>query len=129
MGAGAVGIYGNAVGTGLKAINYYVPGSTFSTNVFVNNIGTEWPPANYPATSLFAASVAAVGFTDAVNDNYQLTSGSPYHNAATDGKDIGVDFAVLAAAFGGTFSTSAGAGTRATNGDTTSCDSRNNWCK
>jgi hypothetical protein len=98
VGAGVIGIFGDNVGGGLKAINYYVPDSTFSTNAFFNNAGAPWPPSNYPATSLFAASVAAVGFTDAVNDNYQLTSGSPYHNAATDGKDIGVDFAALAAA-------------------------------
>jgi hypothetical protein len=99
---GALGIYGDGIGPNANAtIAYFVPGSTFSTNVFVNNTGASWPPSNYPATSRFASSIAAVGFTDSANDNYQLTSGSPYHNAATDGTDIGVDFAALAAAASG----------------------------
>jgi hypothetical protein len=99
---GVLGIYGDGIGANANAaIAYFVPGSTFSANAFFNNTGASWPPPNYPPTSLFAPSVAAVNFTDQANDNYQLTTSSPYRNAATDGKDIGVDFAALAAAFGG----------------------------
>jgi hypothetical protein len=99
---GALGIYGDGLGPNANAtIAYFVPGSTFSTNAFFNNTSASWPPPNFPATTLFAPSVAAVGFTDSANDNYQLTSGSPYRNAATDGTDIGVNFAVLTAVTGG----------------------------
>jgi hypothetical protein len=102
VGSGVYGIAGDKVGLGMAAINYYVPASVFSTNVFVNDRYLDsWPPSNYPATSLFAASLAAVGFTDAANGNYRLTTASPYHNAAADGTDVGVDFAALNAAQGG----------------------------
>jgi Big-like domain-containing protein len=109
VGYGLFGIYGDGgIGTNANtAINTFVPGSNFSTNAFINNTGvTPWPKSNYPATSLFGPSVSATGFTDPVNDNYQLTAGSPYYRAATDGTDLGVDFAALAAAFGDTSSPS-----------------------
>lgn len=97
VGFGDYGITGdNGAGFGLSTINYYVPGSVFSNNLFVNNARVgRWPPVNYPAASLFAANVAAVGFTDTVNHNYQLIAGSRYRNAATDGTDPGVDFVAL----------------------------------
>jgi hypothetical protein len=35
---------------------------------------------------------SAVGFTDYANANYRLTAQSTYHNAGTDGKDLGPDW-------------------------------------
>ncbi len=56
--------------------------------------------SNYPG-NFSPASMAAVGFVDATNDNYRLSSASPFTGKATDGKDIGVDFAALDAAQSG----------------------------
>jgi hypothetical protein len=99
VGFGNYGVVGdNGVGFGMSAINHYVPGSVFANNLFVNNARVDsWPPSNYPGTSLFAAGVAAVGFRDAARHDYQLTAGSPYRNAATDGTDLGVEYAALKA--------------------------------
>ena len=47
----------------------------------------------------FPANQAAVGFTDPANHNYTLLPSSPYHNAGTDGKDLGADTSLLPAEF------------------------------
>jgi hypothetical protein len=43
----------------------------------------------YPGGNFFPGSIGAVGFTDVSGGNFALTSSSPYHNAATDGTDVG----------------------------------------
>lgn len=102
VGYGDTGVYGEETGVHtINTIAFYVPGSPFTDNVFVNNTGVgTWPPANFPATTLFAASVAAVGFTDAGSNNYRLTASSPYYHLAADGSDLGVDMGQVWAAFG-----------------------------
>jgi hypothetical protein len=98
VGAGVYGIWGSNVGLGLPALNSYVPNSVFSTNVFVNNnnYADTWPPASYyPATSQFAPSVAAAGFTDVAAGDYRLAPASPYKRGAAGGGDIGVDLGAL----------------------------------
>lgn len=45
---------------------------------------------SYPAGNTYFNSINGAGFTNYAGGNYQLTSGSVYRNAGTDGKDIGV---------------------------------------
>jgi len=110
------------------ASNYFNPinvisGLVTDHNMVVDNNGTGcaanrdaghcngWTPA---ATDQVPTSDAAVGFTnladgDSINGfgsggnyhSYKLTPGSPGHNAASDGTDIGVNFELLDAALGG----------------------------
>ena len=58
---------------------------TFSTNVLSGETLSSWPTGN------FNTAWSSIGFTDAAHGNYTLTNASPYHNAGTDGKDLGAD--------------------------------------
>jgi hypothetical protein len=48
--------------------------------------------SSYPADNFFPATEADVEFTDSAANDYELQVTSPYHNAATDGDDIGARF-------------------------------------
>jgi hypothetical protein len=64
----------------------------------------QWPGAGQGAVTYFPADWSAVQFVNYNNGNggnYALQSGSPYHNAASDGKDIGADIAAVNAAIAG----------------------------
>lgn len=88
------GINGGGVGNGLAGIRAFFPTSvTFVDNVLVG------PPSGipaYPATTFFPASFdPGVGFVDFAGGDFQLAPTSPFHNAGTDGKDIGADVSAL----------------------------------
>lgn len=73
-------------------------GVDFPDFVWANNgmVGTYPPPQSsqsFPASNIFENDYSTVDFTNynnGLNGNYMLTSMSPYHNAGTDGLDIGV---------------------------------------
>jgi len=84
------GIIGNAVGSGTPALSKFVPNMVpnglYNDVVFIGGSGT------YPVGTTFS-SMSAIQFTNYNNGNggnYQLLATSPYHNAGTDGQDIGV---------------------------------------
>ncbi len=84
---GEYGIIGNGVGSGTVALKTFAPDYIYKDMVFINANGTV--TGTYP-TGTFWNTSSGVGFTNYSGANYQLTTGSPYHNAGTDGKDIGV---------------------------------------
>ncbi|MGH9848676.1 MAG: BACON domain-containing protein, partial [Blastocatellia bacterium] len=88
------GVFGSDKGQGTVALNYYFPGYIFRKNVLVAGLSND-----YPADNFFPPAMAAVGFVDFAGGNYRLAPSSPYKNAGTDGRDIGVDFDALNAAF------------------------------
>jgi hypothetical protein len=101
---GKYGLYGS--GEGAIAFTNYMQTSIYNDNVMLSASGN--PTATYPSGT-FWNTTSGAGFTSYAGGNYQLTSGSPYRNAATDGKDIGVwDWttftADIANALNGTFS-------------------------
>jgi Bacterial Ig-like domain (group 2) len=103
---------------GSSTINHYTParaipgvsagGSVWSTNVIINKTSLA---SSYPRGSFLWATPdsTAVGFTDNTNcvggtfsaSACQLLSTSPYHNAGTDGKDIGADINSITTATAG----------------------------
>jgi len=97
---GVFGDYG--VGIDSVAINAYFPGSSFARNVIVGG-----PAASFPDGNFFPSALSAVGFVSLATRNYALAPGTPYVRAGTDGKDVGVDFAALAAARAGSSDTTA----------------------
>src|SRR5262249_32678254 len=80
-------------GTDNAAIAGYFPGSIWTKNAIVGGA-----PANFPVGNFFPATQADVGYPSQATGNYVLLPTSPLHNAATDGKDVGADFAAITAA-------------------------------
>jgi hypothetical protein len=80
---GLHGIFGDGKGSGLAAIN-----------VFIGNTGAQ---SLYPAENTFVGTMVDVGFVDVATGSYELHASSPCGGGASDGTDIGVDFALMAA--------------------------------
>jgi hypothetical protein len=91
-------------------------GANWAKNVILSTTGTGDPNGNSWPSNTFWASIGAtnpVGFANFAGGNFQLTSSSPYHNAGTDGRDVGVsDWTCLNnstnAALNGTYNASIG---------------------
>ena len=67
--------------------------------MFKANVLAGGPAASYPTGNHFPSTTSFLGnFVSAATGKYQLASTSLFNNRGTDGKDIGVDFAALAAA-------------------------------
>jgi hypothetical protein len=79
---------------GIRTLETYFPGAVVEKNVIV-----ACPfSAQYPRANFFPISLDKVGFEDRPGGNYRLAPASSFRRAATDGKDVGVDFDALAAA-------------------------------
>ena len=87
------GVMGDGQSPGLRTIETFFPGATFRANVIAGGEARLYPPGNF-----FPPTLDAVGFADAAAGNYRLQPTSPFRGRATDGKDIGCDFAALDAA-------------------------------
>ena len=71
--------------------------SAFAANAIIG-ASTNYPPSTWPSGNLFPATASAVQFVKyngGNGGNYQLLSSSPYHNAGTDGKDLGADVSTI----------------------------------
>lgn len=87
---------GDSTGCGIPALTYWAPGSSVTNNVIAGVAAGSYPVLNY-----FPASVFDARFVDASSSLYSLAADSPYRGKASDGKDIGVDFAALTASASG----------------------------
>ena len=88
-------IYGDAIGQGLPALTHYAPQATVLGNTFAAASAKLYPVGNdFPTLAQWLAD-----FSGRAAGNYTLVQSSLSRGAATDGKDIGVDFAELNAAF------------------------------
>ncbi len=101
------GVFSSEYGTGDNTITNYFDsngGGTFTKNVMMGGPSNSYKnhPGNY-----FPSTWTAVGFVDMANGDYHLTAASPYHNAATDGTDVGANIDTINgftyAAIGGTW--------------------------
>lgn len=85
------GIFGADRGVGIPALETYFPGAVVRKNVMVGGNAALYPPENF-----FPASLDDVGFVACAGGLYCLGPSSPYTQAGTDGKDLGVDVSALA---------------------------------
>lgn len=83
-------IGGDSTAPGDPAIAMYFPDSEVLRNVLIG-VGEN----AVPAMNFLAVDLSAVGFIDPATGDFRLSDLSPFHNAATDGTDIGVDFVAL----------------------------------
>src|SRR5487761_540751 len=82
-------ITGQGISAGNAAIYFYLIQVTWNKNVLTGALTN-----NYPGGTFFP-TLSQIGFTNysstnLAGANYQLLPSSPYHNAGTDGNDIGV---------------------------------------
>jgi Calx-beta domain-containing protein len=91
---GGYGVFGSGIGEGTAALGGYYSSYTYAKN---NAAGRD--ASMYPAGNSFVLT-SQVGFVNYLAGNYRLASGSAFKNAATDGKDVGVDMDALLAAQG-----------------------------
>ena len=88
---GSTGCTDNKTSNAAKLAACFSP-YAMSHNALIGGSGT-WPAGNYlPATP---AAVRFVNYNNANGGNYTLLSTSPYHNAGTDGKDLGADISAV----------------------------------
>jgi hypothetical protein len=87
------GIIGTDMGVGNPTLLKYFPESIVKYNVIAGGHAAQYPPDNF-----FPSSLDDVSFMVRPSGNYKLTSSSQYKKAASDGKDLGVDFDALCAA-------------------------------
>lgn len=85
IGGGKLG-----TGSGSGVLRSYMKRISFKRNVL---IGAE--AARYPADNFYPAGLGNLRFVDLRTENFALTDSSPYKGKATDGKDVGCDFAGL----------------------------------
>jgi len=83
-------IGGDSTAPGDPAIAMYFPDSQVLRNVLIG-VGEN----AVPAMNFLAVDLSAIGFIDPATGDFRLSDLSPFHNAATDGTDIGVDFVAL----------------------------------
>ena len=100
MRRNSYGIFGANAGEGTKALSAYTPGAIVLRNTFAGAAASLYPAGNdFPSLAQWLADFASTG-----GANYQLVSASRSCNAATDGKNLGVDFVELSAASAGSSS-------------------------
>jgi hypothetical protein len=113
---GLYGIIGTGEGSGSGTLSYYAPDAVYNDIVLQTPTGAN--PRGYPSGTYFN-TLATTGFTSYsgtspnLSGNFQLLNTSPFYQAGTDGKDIGVwDWTCLnndaATALAGTFVPSSG---------------------
>jgi hypothetical protein len=96
--AAQYGIAGDNVGQGSIALAHYAPGAILLRNTFAGASAKLYPAGNeYPTLTTWLADFLNPGSAA----NYQLHANSASKHAATDGKDMGVDFAELNVAMKG----------------------------
>jgi len=94
--ANKYGIFGANVGSGTAAFTAYTPLAIVLRNTFAGASAKSYPVGNeFPTLAQWLAD-----FVSATAADYRLLSSSLSNNAGTDGKNLGVDFTELNAAFG-----------------------------
>jgi hypothetical protein len=94
------GVFGNDVGNAGVAISHYLPDVVWHHNAIPGGSWLDYFPW-HTKHCWFPWSMRSVGFTDLEKHNYQLTSESKLHDAASDGTDVGVNYGTLNAAQAG----------------------------
>jgi hypothetical protein len=91
INSGFSGCADETINNAAKLVECFSP-YAMTDNVLIGGSG-PWPIGNHlPATP---GAVQFVNYNNANGGDYRLLSTSPYHNAGTDGKDLGADVTVV----------------------------------
>jgi hypothetical protein len=97
---GIYGFKGSGHSDGQDTMDAYLTNYAFSKNLIVDLSSLT----NYPANNFKETNINGVGFIDYANLDYRLTKESTYHNAGSDGKDLGPDWNAITETIRGTLS-------------------------
>src|SRR5262249_45001836 len=90
------GIFGSGAGVG-GALQAYFPGSVVRRNAFGGASSSLYPADNFfPDMATFNSQ-----FVNITGEDFRLVAGSIFKGVATDGTDLGVNFAQLGSAMNG----------------------------
>jgi len=87
---GIISVGNRPGGIGTAALKGYMTQFVFKKNVIVGADAARYPPENF-----YPANVSDVKFINYNTGNYRLDNSSVFRGKATDGKDIGCDFAAI----------------------------------
>nr|MBA2301465.1 hypothetical protein [Acidobacteriota bacterium] len=91
------GFYGSVAGVGSAALAAYFPDAVFRRNAFGGGAASSYPADNlFPDLGTFRSQ-----FVNIDGGDFRLVAGSLFRDTATDGGNIGVDFAALSSATSG----------------------------
>ena len=76
--------------------------SSFLRNAVIG-VPSAYAPSVWPTGNFFVSHPVLTQFVNFTEGNYQLLSTSPYHNAGTDGKDLGADVSTIASETSGVY--------------------------
>jgi hypothetical protein len=97
ISSGTYGLKGDGTATGTATLTHFFTAYSFTSNAVIAGTELAYGSGNY-----FPANAAAVEFTDYDNRIFSLASGSDFKaggvSDASDGKDMGADFAAITAA-------------------------------
>lgn len=93
---GTYGIIGSGQGIGTTSLDAYCGASGYTVTANILEAGGTHA-TSYPSGNFFPANWSGV-FPDYSGGDYHVQSGSSFHNAGTDGKDLGADIDAVAAA-------------------------------
>jgi hypothetical protein len=81
------------LGTWTTGLNAFAAGSYTCTKNIVGSYANQ--PSMPAGNEKITPEVWVAQFTNQATRDYTLVPGSPYHNAGTDGADIGCDLSLL----------------------------------
>jgi hypothetical protein len=82
---GSYGIFGTGHGSGVSAIQAFLPGADITRNVIAGAQSASYPAGNsFPSAAQFEAQ-----FLSFHEGDYRLVPASPWRGAGTDGRDLG----------------------------------------
>ncbi len=96
--AGYYGVQASGLTAGTVSLDAYHTRYEYDYNLHIRDGGAS---NTLPSGNFSVANFSDAGFTDFAGGDYSLTNGSTYHNAASDGTDIGVDWTALQSAISG----------------------------
>jgi len=88
------GIGGTGTGIGNATLTVYFVSPLVTANIF-EALPSGVLPSQYPPGNFFPPDWTTVQFMDYTNGDYRLQPTSPYHDAGTDGKDVGGDIGAV----------------------------------
>src|SRR5439155_1008911 len=77
-------------GQGTTALANAAPGYVFTNNVLSGIDASQYPTGNFGPSNQ-PNDDANIGYVDAAGGDFRLSASSPFHQAGTDGTDIGAD--------------------------------------